>query len=136
MALLALRRSLAVLLALCLFFSPTSAKGNVQAVDEAAIRALVDHYFSAYSREDLDAIAQLWSDKSPNLGAAKGRLKEFFSIRVQQERSNETGCDERPGRQKIQPPVLLGGLHLHRRSSIDPVLNGISTTRVVNGRLL
>jgi CHAT domain-containing protein len=88
MASRALRDSLAALLALCLLFSATVAESKFQSGDEPQIRALVERYFAAYAKKDLDAISQLWSDKSPDLGQTKTRLKEFYSIYNQIETQN------------------------------------------------
>jgi CHAT domain-containing protein/Tfp pilus assembly protein PilF len=84
---LRLRQSLAALLALCLWFGVV-AESHSQSGEEAAIRALVERYFSAYAREDLEAIGRLWSDKSPDLAQTKATLKEFFSINHQIETKN------------------------------------------------
>jgi CHAT domain-containing protein len=73
------RYSLTILLALCLSFSAL-ATSNLQAADEVAIRALIERYFAGYAKEDLEAITQMWSDKSPDLAEAKVRLKETFSL--------------------------------------------------------
>ncbi len=75
----AVRYSLAILLALCLSFSAFGTS-NLQGADEAAIRALIERYFAGYAKEDLEAITQMWSDKSPDLTQAKARLKEFFAL--------------------------------------------------------
>jgi hypothetical protein len=49
-----------------------------QSSDEAAIQKLVESYFAAYAKEDLDAITQMWSEKSPDLAQTKARLKELL----------------------------------------------------------
>jgi ketosteroid isomerase-like protein len=84
---LRLRQRLPALLALCLSCSVV-AESHFQTGEEAAIRALVERYFSAYAREDLEAIGRLWSDKSPDLAQTKATLKEFFSINHQIETKN------------------------------------------------
>ena len=61
-----------------------------QSSDETSIRKLVESYFAAYAREDLEAITQMWSDKSPDLAQANARLKEFFSLNDQIETKNLT----------------------------------------------
>ena len=75
------------MLALCLSFSVV-AESHSQSGEEAAIRALIDRYFAAYAKEDLDAIGQLWSDKSPDLAQTKARLKDLFSLNNQIETRN------------------------------------------------
>jgi CHAT domain-containing protein len=50
-----------------------------QSSDEAAMRALIDRYFAAYAREDLEAITQMWSDKSPDLVAHRKTLEKIFA---------------------------------------------------------
>jgi CHAT domain-containing protein/predicted negative regulator of RcsB-dependent stress response len=70
-----------------LSFSAFSAR-SAQSGDEAVLRAMVERYLAAYAREDLDAIAALWSEKSPDLAQAKARLKEFFSLNDKIETKN------------------------------------------------
>ena len=83
-----LRQFVATLLLLIQLCTSATAAVSVQSVDEAAIRAIVERYLDAYSKKDLDAIAQLWSDKSPDLGQMKARLKDFFSSNNQIEAKN------------------------------------------------
>lgn len=78
----ACRRSSAILLGFCLL-SFALAQGGLRALaqsdDEAAVRSLVERYFEAWRKEDLDAAAGLWSEKSPDLAAGKSRLQTLFS---------------------------------------------------------
>src|SRR5262249_46187985 len=74
--------------AMCLLFSATVAAGVSQSGDEAAIRALVERYFAAYEKKDLEAMVELWSDKSPDLANAKVRAKETFRVNDQIEMKN------------------------------------------------
>ena len=46
--------------------------------DESAIRAVLDQYFDAYAREDLEACIRLWSASSPNLASRKATLENLF----------------------------------------------------------
>src|SRR5262249_20654328 len=69
----------AVLLALGFWFSATAREGWVQPGDEATIRSLIERYFAAYAREDLDAITRMWSDNSPELAANRKRLEGLFA---------------------------------------------------------
>ncbi len=46
--------------------------------DESALRALLDQYFAAYARADLEACVRLWSAGSPNLAARKDVLDKLF----------------------------------------------------------
>lgn len=45
--------------------------------DESALRAVLDQYFMAYTR-DLDACIRMWSTNSPNLGPGKEALDKLF----------------------------------------------------------
>jgi CHAT domain-containing protein/tetratricopeptide (TPR) repeat protein len=47
------------------------AVGGQAAADEAAIQQLVQRYFAAFDRKDLDAVVACWSAKSPQLGEVK-----------------------------------------------------------------
>jgi len=49
-----------------------------QSADEAALRQLVERFFTAYQNRDLDALLPLWSDKSANLAAAKASFQRTF----------------------------------------------------------
>lgn len=51
-----------------------------QSADEANIRALIERYFAAYTREDLEAITGMWSAKSPDLAARKQALQSTFAL--------------------------------------------------------
>ena len=46
--------------------------------DESAIRAVLDQYFDAYTREDLEACMRLWSVNSPNFASRKEALSTVF----------------------------------------------------------
>src|SRR5688500_12575702 len=85
MTLIPRRRSLAVLmLGLCLssvaIIQSQPLLLTQSSSDEAALRALVERYFAAYSSEDLIAATGFWGEQSPDRAAAKGRLENFFSI--------------------------------------------------------
>jgi CHAT domain-containing protein/tetratricopeptide (TPR) repeat protein len=83
----AFRLAALTVLALCLM-TPTTWGRNFQSADETAIRTLVERYFAAYAKKDLEAMVQMWSDKSPDLATAKVRMKETFRISDQIEMKN------------------------------------------------
>ena len=82
MASVARLRTPVILLTLC-FSSFVFAQENLlppaQSGEEAAMRALVERYFDAWQKEDLDTAAGLWSEKSPDLAGGKSRLQSLFS---------------------------------------------------------
>ena len=46
--------------------------------DESAIRVVLDQYFDAYAREDLEGCMRLWSANSPNVTSRKEALDNLF----------------------------------------------------------
>jgi CHAT domain-containing protein/tetratricopeptide (TPR) repeat protein len=57
----------------------TPAVHSPAASDEAALHALIDQFFAAYSRKDLAAITALWSSKSPEVAAQQKSIEQFFA---------------------------------------------------------
>jgi CHAT domain-containing protein/tetratricopeptide (TPR) repeat protein len=49
------------------------------AKDEAELRAVVEQYFAAYAKEDLDGVMRLWSEKSPDYAERKKTLADLFA---------------------------------------------------------
>jgi hypothetical protein len=49
------------------------------ASDDAALRALADQFFAAYSQKDLAAITALWSSHSPEMAAQQKSIEQFFA---------------------------------------------------------
>ena len=49
-----------------------------QSADEVAARALVERFFDAYRKEDLELLTSLWSEKSPDLAAGRQSLQRTF----------------------------------------------------------
>ena len=47
--------------------------------DEAALRALVEKFFAAYAKKDLDGFMALWSEKSPDYAARKQTMQQRFA---------------------------------------------------------
>jgi CHAT domain-containing protein/uncharacterized protein HemY len=74
--------SFVVLTALCLqslvLAQEPARTSNASSADESALRALLDQYFGAYAREDLEACLRLWSAGSPNLPPRKDALDKLF----------------------------------------------------------
>ena len=50
-----------------------------QSNDETALRTLVERYFAAYTKEDLEAITQMWSDRSADLVPHRKALEKIFA---------------------------------------------------------
>src|SRR5262249_36920448 len=44
-----------------------------------SLHAIVEKYFAAYGRKDLAGVVELWSERSPNLGAYKQSLQQEFT---------------------------------------------------------
>jgi CHAT domain-containing protein len=57
----------------------TPQQTSAPSADEAALRALVDHFFAAYVKEDLEKLMSLWSAKSPDLAARRKEMQELFA---------------------------------------------------------
>lgn len=54
---------------------PVFAQGD----DEAAIRSLVERFFAAYQKKDLDGLMSLWSEKASDFAASKQSLQQTFN---------------------------------------------------------
>jgi hypothetical protein len=52
---------------------------KAQSNDEAEIRVLMEKYFATYERKDLAGWTLLWSEKSPELAAARQIFQESFA---------------------------------------------------------
>ena len=48
-------------------------------VDAAALRSLMDQFFTAYERKDLGTVMAAWDPKSPELVAHRQRAQQFFA---------------------------------------------------------
>ncbi len=74
---------LTVLFLLCLccsaFAQPATGNSSASA-DEAALRNLVIRYFDAYAKKDLDALAALWSARSPIIASRRAMLQRMFGL--------------------------------------------------------
>jgi CHAT domain-containing protein/Tfp pilus assembly protein PilF len=46
--------------------------------DDHALRAVVDEFFAAYSRKDMDAFVRPWSAKSPDLAVRRQEMQKLF----------------------------------------------------------
>ncbi|HKQ78452.1 MAG TPA: tetratricopeptide repeat protein [Blastocatellia bacterium] len=53
--------------------------GSASTADEAALRALAQEFYAAYSKEDLDGFLQLWSSKSPELASRRSAMQKLFA---------------------------------------------------------
>ncbi|PYT08793.1 MAG: hypothetical protein DMF60_03875, partial [Acidobacteria bacterium] len=77
--------SFAITLVFCLYIpgsaqqQPQSAQSLPSAKPEAAIRALVDQFFAAYARKDIEAFIRLWSAKSPDFESKKKAAQVLFA---------------------------------------------------------
>jgi CHAT domain-containing protein/tetratricopeptide (TPR) repeat protein len=47
--------------------------------EEAALRFVVERYFSAYGKKDLAGVVALWSERSPDLATHRQRLQQQFT---------------------------------------------------------
>lgn len=56
-----------------------SRKERSGAADEAALRALAQEFYAAYSKRDLDGFLRLWSAKSSELGARQEAMQKLFA---------------------------------------------------------
>src|SRR5262245_9132569 len=82
-----LRLSLCLLYLSLSFISPAPAQSlpasfapaERHSADEAALRALAEAFFRAWSAKDLDSYLGLWSAKAPELEAHKKYLRSLFS---------------------------------------------------------
>jgi CHAT domain-containing protein/uncharacterized protein HemY len=62
----------------CLLISAPSF-AQTPSPDEASLRRLIERYFAAYEKEDLNALIGQWSEKSPDLAANQKSLQESFA---------------------------------------------------------
>src|SRR6266699_2428369 len=56
-----------------------STSGLAQVDDHAAIRNLVERFFVAYQKRDLDGLMSLWSEHAVNVAAVRRELQQTFS---------------------------------------------------------
>jgi tetratricopeptide (TPR) repeat protein len=73
-----------VTLACLLFFSASAQDGSrtprpAATAGEAALRALAEEFYTAYSKKDLDGFLQLWSAKAPELAARRQAMQRLFA---------------------------------------------------------
>jgi CHAT domain-containing protein/Tfp pilus assembly protein PilF len=71
-----------VSLCYCLLSQPRAeamASLSVQASDEAALRGLIEEFYAAYAKEDIEGLARLWSPRSPDLAARRKALEKLFA---------------------------------------------------------
>src|SRR5262249_33723006 len=47
--------------------------------EDTALRTVVEKYFVACGKKDLEGVMALWSEKSPNLGTYKQKLQQQFT---------------------------------------------------------
>ncbi|HKX29059.1 MAG TPA: tetratricopeptide repeat protein, partial [Blastocatellia bacterium] len=58
---------------------PSSSIPSPVSSEEEALRVVVERYFAAYGRKDLDGVVALWSEHSPNLAVFKEGLQQQFA---------------------------------------------------------
>src|SRR5690242_170546 len=63
----------------CGLLAVETARGDAPAADEAAVRQVVDRFFDAYARKDLDGFMALWSAQSPDLAARRQTAQAIFA---------------------------------------------------------
>jgi CHAT domain-containing protein/Tfp pilus assembly protein PilF/ketosteroid isomerase-like protein len=65
---------LGVYLLICMVLSAFA-----QTDSQATIRGLIERFFAAYQREDVDEVMSLWSERSPDFVASKRDFKQLFA---------------------------------------------------------
>ena len=60
--------------------SPSSSPNISQSSTESDLRELVEKYFALYAAKNLDGLAGLWSEKSPDFASTKQNLQQRFAI--------------------------------------------------------
>src|SRR5688572_29645817 len=68
-----------ITLSVVLLFGFTHGLVAAQADDTAAIRKLVEQFFSAYAKEDIEGLMSLWSQDSTELTTSKQSFQKAFS---------------------------------------------------------
>lgn len=58
---------------------PLNFNPQPSAEDEAALHSIVERFFAAYSKEDLDGFMALWSGKSPEYAQSKRAMQKIFA---------------------------------------------------------
>lgn len=83
---LKVKRSVSTFLLLLLYLSPAAfSQGGQKTVaaagapDEAALRHLIEQYFAAYARKDVDGLLRLWSAKAEGVQARRRAFEELFA---------------------------------------------------------
>lgn len=71
------RLSLIVVAVLCL--QPLGLAQEVSPAGETALRAVVEEFFAAYAKEDLERFMGLWSANSPELESRRKAMQELFA---------------------------------------------------------
>ena len=66
-------------LILCMIFGANSMVLS-QDEPEASLRILVQKFFAAYQKKDLDALMSIWSTQSPDLASARKNFQQTFSL--------------------------------------------------------
>ncbi len=69
---------------LCCFafcLASPSTPESPQTGEEEALKSLVERFFTAYEKEDLEGLMSLWSEKSPDYAERKKVMKELFGFR-------------------------------------------------------
>src|SRR5437870_2290800 len=59
----------------CLALLPPSASAD----DGADLKAVVEQFFAAYTKKDLDGFMSLWSTKSPDLALRRQGIQQLFA---------------------------------------------------------
>ncbi len=67
--------------------------GSDVSADQASLRAVVDRFFAAYTRKDLNSFIQLWSAKSPEVESRGRAMREIFGANEKIELLNLTVRD-------------------------------------------
>jgi CHAT domain-containing protein/Tfp pilus assembly protein PilF len=68
-----------LVIALCLLASLHPLHPSPSADDAVALKAVVDKFFDAFAKKDLDGFMSLWSQKSPDYASRKQGMQRFFA---------------------------------------------------------
>jgi CHAT domain-containing protein/Tfp pilus assembly protein PilF len=69
-------------IAICLVpsfsFAQDKRPTQLDSPDDHVLRGIIDEFFAAYSRKDVDAFVRLWSAKSPDLAVRRQEIQKLF----------------------------------------------------------
>src|SRR5579871_1702775 len=66
------------LVLLAALFGVSASRPDQNQKDDAAIKKVVERFFAAYTKKDLDGFMALWSEKAPGLAGQKQTMQRLF----------------------------------------------------------